>query len=190
MSASAAAAAIAGAGADSRTTVDASDRSNYRSREIFIPSVVPGTPSSQIAAGDIIKETSACGPLQHIVRQPVTGTFIGLFRNASVAQGWSDDLEPYRDADGVQQDYRRERLANGDVRMFGHQVVMFTTVVGVASNRNIALGGGSGGGSWGQGGMGSSSSNQRMVTTIQLRDCEIGDMRTVYVEVPVKPIRR
>lgn len=195
-SASAAAAAAAAArsgslatGGNSRTNIDASDRSSYRSRAIFIPPVVPGTPPSQLAVGNIISETSACGPLQHIVRQPVTGTFIGLFRNASIEQGWSDDLEPYRDASGMVVDYRRDQLPNGDVRLFGHQVMMFTTVIGVASNRNIALGGGSGGGSWGQGGMGSSSSNQRMVTTIQLRDCEIGTMRTVYVEVPSKPIR-
>lgn len=196
-SASAAAAAAAAArsdslatGGNSRTNVDASDRSSYRSRAIFIPPVVPGTPPSQLAVGNIISETSACGPLQHIVRQPVTGTFIGLFSNASIAQGWSDDLEPYRDASGMVVDYRRDLLPNGDVHLFGHQVTMFTTVIGVASNRNIALGGGSGGGSWGQGGMGSSSSNQRMVTTIQLRDCEIGTMRTVYVEVPPKSIRR
>lgn len=194
-SASAAAAAAArsdslASGGNSRTSVDASDQSSYRSRAIFIPPVVPGTPPSQLAVGNIIRETSACGPLQHVVREPVTGTFIGLLRNASVAQGWSDDLEPYYDASGAVVDYRRDQLPNGDVRLFGHQVIMFTTVIGVASNRNIALGGGSGGGSWGQGGMGSSSSNQRMVTTIQLRDCEIGTMRTVYVEVPPKPIRR
>lgn len=195
ISASAAAAAgassdAAASGGNSRTTIDASDNSRYRSRTVFIPPVVPGTPPSQVAVGDIIRETSACGPLQHIVRQPVRGTFIGLFRNASVDQGWSDDLEPFRDDAGIRVDYRQDRLPNGDVRMFGHQVIMFTTVVGVASNRNIALGGGSGGGSWGQGGMGSSSSNQRMVTTIQLRECEIGTMHTVYVEVPPKPIRR
>lgn len=176
-------------GGNSTTNVDASDRSVYRSKAIFIPPVVPGTPPSQLAVGNIIKETSACGPLQHIVRQQVNGTFIGLFRNASVPQGFSDDLEPYRDAAGNTVDYRMERMPDGDIRMFGHQVVMFTTVIGVASNRNIALGGGGGGGSWGQGGMGSSSSNQRMVTNIQLRDCEIGTMRTVLVEVPPKPIR-
>lgn len=198
VSASAAAAAAAGAqslaaggesAATTNTAIDASNRSSYRSRAILIPPVVPGTPSSQLATGDIIKETSACGPLQHIVRQPVDGTFIGLFRSVSVPQGWSDDLEPFRDPDGRLIDYRSERQADGDVRLFGHQVVMFTTVVGVASNRNVALGGGGGSG-WGQGGMGSSSSNQRMVTTIQLRDCEIGTMRTVQVEVPPKTIRR
>lgn len=194
-SASAAAAAAANAGStasggNSRTTIDASDHSNYRSKAIFIPPVVPGTPPSQLAVGNIIRETSACGPLQRIVREPVTGTFIGLFHNASVAQGWSDNLEPYLDDEGLQVDYRRDRQPNGDVRLFGHQVIMFTTVVGVASNRNFALGGGSGSGGWGQGGMGASSSNQRMVTNIQLRDCEIGTMQTVYVEVPPKTIRR
>ncbi|KQX26042.1 hypothetical protein ASD39_02015 [Sphingomonas sp. Root50] len=176
-------------GGNSATNVDASDHSVYRSKAIFIPPVVPGTPPSQLAVGNIIKETSACGPLQRIVRQQVYGTFIGLFGKSSVPQGFSDDIEPYRDDAGNTVDYRMERMADGDIRMFGHQVVMFTTVIGVASNRNIALGGGGGGGSWGQGGMGSSSSNQRLVTNIQLRDCEIGTMRTVLVEVPPKPIR-
>ena len=124
------------------------------------------------------------------MRQRVNGTFIGLMRNASVDQGWSDDLEPYRDRNGMLVDYRRERLANGDERLFGHQVIMFTTVVGVASNRNVAIGGGGGGGGWGQAGMGSSSSNQRMITTIQLRECEIGTMHNVVMEVAPKRIRR
>lgn len=174
-------------GGNSSTSVDASDHSSYRSKAIFIPPVVPITPPSQLAVGNIIKETSACGPLQHIVRQQVTGTFIGLLRSSSVPQGWSDDLEPFRDANGAIVDYRQEMLSNGDIRLFGNQVIMFTTVIGVASNRNIALGGGGGGGSWGQAGMGSSSSNQRMVTNIQLRECEIGTMHMVEREREVAP---
>jgi len=177
-------------GGNSTTTVDASDRSSTQYKAIFIPSVIPGTPPSQLAVGNIIKETSACGPMQTIVRQPVNGTFIGLLRNSAVPQGWTDDLEPYRDANGTPMEYRQVRTANGDVRVFGQQVIMFTTVIGVASNRNLALGGGGGGGSWGQAGMGSSSSNQRMVTTIQLRDCEIGTLRMTRVEVAPKTIRQ
>ncbi|MGZ5926588.1 MAG: hypothetical protein ACXWLJ_07905, partial [Rhizomicrobium sp.] len=176
-------------GGNSTTTVDASDRSSYKSQTLFIPSVIPGTPPSQLAVGNIIKETSACGPLQRIVRVPVNGTFIGLFSDTAIPQGWTDDLAPYLDANGEHMDYRSVRTSSGDIRMFGNQVVMFTTVVGVASNRNIAIGGGMGG-TWGQAGMGSSSSNQQMVTSIQLRDCEIGTMRTVTLEVPPKAIRR
>lgn len=175
-------------GGNSTNRIDAS--SHYKSRTVFIPPVVPGTPPSQLAVGNIIRETSACGPLQSYVRRPVTGTFIGLFRNSSIPQGWSDDLEPYRDETGARVDYRQVVDSNGDIRLFGHQVIMFTTVIGVASNRNIALGGGGGGGGWGQGGMGSSSSNQRLVTNIQLRECEIGTLHPVMVEVPPKAIRQ
>ena len=155
-----------------------------------MPPIVPPTPPSTLAIGNIIKETSACGPLQQVVRQPVAGAFIGLTRTASVAQGWSDDLAPYRDSSGATVDYHRIVQPNGDVRLYGHQVIMFTTTIGVSSTRNVALGGGGNGGAWGQGGMGSSSSNQRMVTTIQLRECEIGSVRTVMVEVPQKAIRQ
>ena len=128
------------------------------------------------------------------MRERVDGTFIGLFGKSRVEQGFSDELAPFLDADGRRLTYREEPIADGSgVKLYGHQVIMFTTVVGVASNRNVAIGGGGGGGGWGQGGMGSSSSNQRMVTTVQLRECEIGEMRrpeTVYVEVPAKPIRQ
>lgn len=177
-------------GGNSTTTVDAADRSTYKSTAIFIPSVVPGTPPSQLAVGNIIRETSACGPLQRVVRKPVTGTFIGLFSDTAISQGWADDLQPYLDADGKLIDYRLVTTPNGDVHMFGDQVTMFTTVIGVASNRNIAIGGGGEGGTWGQAGMGSSSSNQQMVTNIQLRSCEIGAMHTVSVEVAPKSIRQ
>lgn len=46
-----------------------------------------------------------------------------------------------------------------------------TTVVGVASMRNIALGGASSSGSWGQAGGGGSIANSQLVTNIQLRSC-------------------
>jgi hypothetical protein len=135
--------------------------------------------------------------LQRIVRTPVEGTFIGLFSKSRIQQGWTEDLAPYIGFDGREQIYNEVPLRDGSgVRVYGHQTIMFTTVVGLASNRNFALGGGGGstGGNWGQGGMGSSSSNQRMVTTIQLRTCEIGTfqfpVREVRVEVPVKPIRQ
>jgi hypothetical protein len=70
-------------------------------------------------------------------------------------------------------------------RLFGHQVTQYTAIIGVAAARNLAIGGG-GGGDWGQGGVGASSSMQQIVTTIQIRECEIGSYvpppRTVYVE--------
>ncbi len=175
-------------GGNSQTMVDASTR--YQSKTIFIPSVIPGTPPSQLAVGNVIKETSACGPLQQIIRRPVTGTFIGLISTRGIPQGYTDDLAPMTDGNGARIDYRQAPMPGGGYRLFGHQVTMFTTVVGIASSRNIALGGGGTSGSWGQAGMGASSSNQRLVTSIQLRECEIGTLTTTLVEVAPKRIRQ
>ncbi|MEO6093288.1 MAG: hypothetical protein ABIT04_00880 [Novosphingobium sp.] len=171
-----------GAGGNSSTNVDASTNSRYRA--IFIPPVVPGTPPSTVGVGNIVKETGACGPLQRVVREPVQGTFFGLFKNSRVGLGYNEYLAPYIDEQGVRQDYRRVPLEDGSgYRLFGHQVTQMTTVLGVAGARNIALGGGGGGGAWGQGGMGASSSMQELVTSLQLRDCEIG----TYVAAPPPP---
>lgn len=157
------------------TNVDASDRSTTSYKAIFIPSVVPLTPSSSLAVGNIVKETGACGPLQKIVREPVNGFYFGILTTSRVALGFTDRLVPFLDDKGVRQDYREVPLPDGTgYRLFGHQVTQYTTVLGVAANRNIALGGGSSAGAWGQGGMGTSSSMQQFVTSIQLRECEIG----------------
>lgn len=101
-----------------------------------------------------------------------------------MAQGYTEHLEPYVDAKGFQRDYRHVPLEDGSgYRVFGHQVTQYTTIVGIAGARNIAVGGGGGNGAWGQGGIGASSSMQQMVTTLQLRDCEIG----TYVRPPPLP---
>jgi len=167
------------------TNVDASDRSSTSYKAIFIPSVVPLTPSSSLAVGNIVKETGACGPLQKIVREPVNGFYFGILSTSRVALGYTDRLVPFLDDKGVRQDYRQVPLSDGSgYRMFGHQVTQYTTVLGVAANHNIALGGGSSSGAWGQGGMGTSSSMQQFVTSIQLRECEIGTVLTQPVAAP------
>ena len=170
---------------NSSTVVDAS--SHDSSRYVFVPPVVPPTPPSTVTVGNIVKETFACGPLQRVVREPVTGTYFGLIGRGRVAQGTTERLEPYLDASGRQVEYRKVMLEDGfGYRLFGHQVTQYTTVVGVSAARHIAIGGGGGNGAWGQGGGGASSAMQQMVTTIQLRECEIGSFvpppRTVYVE--------
>ena len=163
---------------NSTTQVDASDNSVYNNKTIFIPAIVPPTPSSQLAVGNIVKETSACGPLQSIVQREVNGTFHGLFTTTDVPQGYHQELAPYVDANGVEQQYKHVPLPTGDgYRVYGHQVTQYTTVVGVSGARNIAIGGGGSSGSWGQGGMGTSSANQQLVTTLQLRLCEIGTIK-------------
>jgi hypothetical protein len=176
------------------THVDASDRSSStfvdKSRTIFIPPVVPSTPPSQVAIGNIIKETLACGPLQSVVKTPIIGTRSGIFSRSEVKQGFTYDLAPYTGEDGYMKTYHKFHNPDGSIDLFGHQVVMFTTVVGISGGGNIAIGGGSGNGDWGQGGFGNSSSNTRLVTNIQLAQCHVGTLRQQYVEVPVKVVAK
>ena len=184
---------------NSSTRVDASDNSVYNNKTIFIPAIVPATPASQLAVGNIVKETSACGPLQAISKREIKGTFHGIFSTSEVPQGFHQELVPYIDVNGVEQQYKHVPLPTGDgYRVYGHQVTQYTTVVGVSGARNIAIGGGGSSGSWGQGGMGTSSANQQLVTTLQLRLCEIGTVKypqvvkmieevPVYIEVERKP---
>jgi hypothetical protein len=178
--------------------VDASDRSTTsftdNSRTIFIPAIIPPTPASTLATANVIKETGTCGPLQRVVEREVVGTFHGIFTTSGVKQGFYQELAPFLDFYGRETEYKYVPLLDepGSFRVFGHQVTQYTTVVGVSGARNIAIGGGGGSGSWGQGGVGTSSANQQMVTTLQLRLCEIGMIRplppgkTTYVEVEHK----
>lgn len=166
---------------------------NYTSKTLFIPPVVPPTPPSQVAIGDIVKETMACGPLQAVVKTPIVGSSRGLITKSKVDQGFTYDVAPYTDKDGNIVDYRQVPLPDGSgYRLFGHQVVMFTTVIGVSGGGNLALGGGGGNQSWAQGGFGSSSSNTRLVTNIQLVQCEVGTVKFVPVEreIPVAPKKK
>ncbi len=179
-------AAITTGPSNTATTVDASNHSISNERVIFIPPVVPATPPSSLAIGNIVKDTGACGPLQRVLREPVQGTFFGLVKNARVQQGYTEYLMPYVDEHGAPQAYHSVPLANGGYRLFGHQVTQYTTVIGVSGVRNIAFGGGGNGGAWGQGGMGTSGSMQQMVTTIQLRDCEVGAF--IPQDIPRPPV--
>ena len=177
---------------DTNLTVDASDRSSSytsyvdRSRTVFIPAIIPPTPPSTIAVGNIIKETTACGPLQAVEKTPINGKFFGVMFESDVEQGFTYDLVPWYDDDGSVVHYLEIPLENGrGYRLIGHQAVIFATVVGTANSRNVAIGGGSSGGSWGQGGTGTSAANQQLVTNIQLRHCEYGFIEYQAPEVPV-----
>ncbi|RQO45186.1 hypothetical protein DBV14_24020 [Variovorax sp. KBW07] len=174
--------------------VDAADRSvtsnSYVSKTIFVPAIVPPTPPSSLAVGNIVKETSACGPLQHVVKRPVAGTFIGLFSESKVDQGYTDELESYVGPNGEVEEYMQRPAPGGGYVLLGHQVSMYTAIIGVSGARNLALGGGGSQGSWGQGGTGTSSANQQLVTTIQLRLCEVGRYvpERVAMKAPPLPI--
>ncbi len=176
---------------NSSTSIDASDRSSYSTRLIYIPAIVPPTPPTSLGVGNIVKDTGSCGPLQRVVREPVEGTFYGFFNKTRVPQGFYERLVPFVDEHGAQQDYRQVPIAGGGYRLFGHQVTQYTTVVGVSGARNFAIGGGGASGAWGQAGAGSSTSMQQIVTTIQLRECEIGSFVPPVVPVaqPVLPPR-
>jgi hypothetical protein len=147
------------------------------------------TPPSTVAIGNIVKETTACGPLQSVVKTPITGSYVGFFKKVKIDQGYTYDLTPYTDSNGVPQQYLFTKLPDRDgYRIFGHQKIIFASVVGISGARNMALGGGGNEGKWGQAGMGSSSSNTQLVLNIQLALCEIGTLEPEvrYVEVPRK----
>ena len=128
--------------------------------------------------------------LQHVVREPVDGVFFGFVDSKHIRQGFTERLEPMVDARGIQQDYRRVPLEDGTgFRLFGHQVTQHTTIIGISGSRNFAVGGGGGGGGWGQAGAGSSSAMQQLVTSIQLRECEVGSIVTRSNIVYVEPTR-
>jgi hypothetical protein len=183
-----------GTSGNSSTYVDAANRSstNTTYSEIFIPAVIPATPSSSLAAGNLVKDVSSCGPLMAVQRIPITGAFFGMVKRQDVEQGFTESVVPYLDRSGRQQMYLDVPLASGaGYTRFGHRVVQTTTVIGTAGARNLALGGGGAGGSWGQVGGGASSSMQQIVTTVQLEYCEIGEFKPrpqiVPVSLPVIP---
>lgn len=183
---------VSRSGSDNAIKVDASDRSSYKyednTKYIFIPSIIPATPPSVIATGNIVKETTACGPLQKIEKTQVVGKFFGLMSESDVEQGFTYDLVAWYDDKGQLMNYFEVPLPDGSgVRLIGHQAIIFSTVVGTANARHLALGGGGSGGNWGQGGTGTSATNQQLVTNIQLRHCEIGIMKSPVVvrDLPV-----
>jgi hypothetical protein len=175
-------------GSNNAISVDAADRSAtvYEGdKTIFIPPIVPPTPPSTLAVGNIVKETTACGPLQQVLKTPINGKFFGLITSEDVPQGFTYDLAPVFDSGGNPMTYSEVPLADGSgYRLIGNQAIIFATVVGTSNARNLALGGGGSGGSWGQGGTGTSAANQQLVTNIQLKACDVGTVRRVVAMAP------
>jgi hypothetical protein len=181
--------ASSGSDANGTNSVDASDHavSNTNVHELFIPPVVPPTPPSSLAVGNVVVETSACGPLQRVIKEPVNGTFYGLFKNSKTPLGFTEELAPYVDQNGDVQEYKKVLNDDGYV-LFGHQVTTYTAILGVSAARSSAVGGGAGSGAWGQAGLGTTSSNQRLVTNIILRSCEIGTVRREIETAKAEPL--
>ncbi|WP_448670408.1 hypothetical protein [Pseudoxanthomonas mexicana] len=162
-----------GSGPDPVTTTNNST-TKVDARSIYVAPIVPVTAPSSVAVGNVMKETTACGPLQRVVATPILGTQQGLFRRKTVAQGVTYELAPFVGPDGQEMLYHEVPTGPGRWHMFGHQAVIFTTTVGTSSVRNLALGGGGSDGSWGQAGGGDSSGSQQLVTNIQLVTCDLG----------------
>ena len=189
-----------GQSGNSAVAVDASNRSvstnNVDARSLYIPQVVAATPPSVVPSATAVAGVMNCGPLQQVVRTPVVGKFYGFFSDNDVPQGWTEDLVPYTvDANGAPVAFD----APGAVikpyhtiggKPFGHIVLTNTAVVGVSGGRNLAIGGGGGSNmSWGQAGGGSSGASQRLVTTIQLRLCQIEEKPTQVIFEQAKPVQ-
>jgi hypothetical protein len=145
-------------------------------RTVYVPSVVPMTPPSHVGTSELLKETTACGPLQQVVRTPVTGIFFGAVKRQPIDLGTTDELAPYVDEAGQMQLFREVPVQSNPnaVRLIGHQATIVTTSISLASTRNVALGGASGSGSWAQAGAGASSAMTQLVSSIQLRSCDMG----------------
>ena len=161
-------------GNTSATNVDAADRSttDYRSVALVLPSVGVTAPST-VAVGNIIKETMACGVLQSVQRDPVKGTYMGLFKRSQIDLGTDDSLVPFTNETGEEVYYKRVLGSDGKYRLMGHQPIIYTTVLSVSGARNLSLGGGGSQQEWGQAGVGASSAMNRLVSKIQLRSCEM-----------------
>lgn len=153
---------------NSSVSIDASDRSttNYESQALFIPTIQTAAPAL-VASPTLVVERGVCGPRMDKRQERVNGTYVGIIKRSSIDLGVDDELipasEPYKywtDPVGVQ-------------HVFGHQVTTYVSVNGVAASRSLGLGGGETGGNWGQGGASSSSSVQRTIIRLQLRDCEV-----------------
>lgn len=161
---------------NSNVQVDAADRSTttYTAQALWLPTIETAAPAL-VASPTLVVDRGACGPRQDKRQERVNGTYVGILKRSSIDLGVDDELtaatEPYRywtDPQGV-------------THVFGHQVITFASVNGVAASRALGLGGGKTGGDWGQAGVSSGSSVQRTILRIQLQECEIPLQKTELV---------
>lgn len=183
-----------GAGAGSGIVTFEGDQAGSGDR--FLSVALPGVPPAiapTMVGGAVSTTAMHCGPAQRIEAQPIYGTQFGLFKDTQVLLGATEITKPYLDEDGQEAIYIPY---NG--RWFGHEVLYSTAVLGVTGATSVGFGGfGSNGGGNAAGGI--SGGMQRMVTTIQLRLCQIPpaipSVRIVRAEIPhrrvvtVKPRR-
>lgn len=145
-----------------------------------IPSIGVPTTASTIAAGQQVVSQSDCGPLQSIRVSTVNGTVVGYLSDTEVKQGLTYDLDFFRDG-GTIKYYDRMAITDDFNRMIGykligHQVIIQHAIIGTSAARQSAIGGG-GERAWGQGSAGSTSSMQQAISRIQLKLCEMPEVR-------------
>lgn len=130
-----------------------------------VTSVAPNfTPSSSVSMSG-----SGCGPLQTVVKTPVTGVFLGLLSNDNVALGTDEELAPYTENGVVK--YFHE-LKNGTKTMLiGHNPMLSAAVLTTSGARQFSLGGNAVSGAGGSGAAGQSSGMQQQTMKIKLASC-------------------
>lgn len=153
---------------NSQVAVDASDRSSthYEAQALYLPTIQTAAPAL-VAGPTLVVDRGVCGPRQAKRQERVTGTYVGLVKRSTIDLGVDDELVP------ADEPYRYWTDPQGVTHVFGHQVVTFASVNGVAASRALGLGGGKTGGDWGQAGASSGSSVQRTILRIQLQECEL-----------------
>lgn len=155
-------------------SVDAADRSsttyqNSTRVNTFIPGDLPSN-AMTIAPGASITVAGdqACGVLVSKVEIPVyqwnkRGT-------KKVQVGYDEDVVPYKDASGVQQDYQTVNLPNGGYYLRGNHVTYVLSTQGSSTSSQLGL---QGGGSGGYGGLsfGSGRSYSQAGVRVIIRPC-------------------
>lgn len=169
---------------NSNVSVDSSDRSstNYESQALVIPTIMTAAPAL-VANPTLVVDRGVCGPRMDKVQERVKGTYVGIIKRSSIDLGVDDELV------ASEVPYRYWTSPTGVQHVFGHQVVTYASVNGVAASRSVGLGGGRTGGDWGQAGASSGSSVQRTIMRIQLQECEIQTVARPAYAPPVPVLR-
>lgn len=168
-----------GASTAGNINLDTSDKSThtttYKSRVQILPPILPAM-TAGVTPGALGEVTvTQCMPRMAVVQTQIIGSHRGIIGKSKVEQGFTYDIVPF-----VGAPFHIEPWANGEgYDMYGHQAIIRHAIIGVSGGGNVSLGGGSGGGSFGQAGLGSSSNHTRLVTNIQLVPCQI--QRAQYV---------
>lgn len=159
-------------------------------RTLLLPDM-PATPPTVISSAQMIKETTACGPLQSVDSQPVTQVLRGGFLGwgwKEVDAGTTMHLTERLDAEGRHLWFYEAPIpGTSDVYLFGNQQVIVYAVLGAGSAVQTGAGGGGSNMNWGQLAAGTSGSSQRMVADIQNKLCFLG--KATYKVVTPKVIQ-